>query len=171
MPRSYFTNLLKGRVESPGYEKMLAIAKAMGFPPEAWFVDGVGNEPEVDWGLAGALGDETIRETVREMSRLSKREKRLVLGIMRQFEHSGELLSGSLGGLERARESRNTQSSGLRFRALLAMAVICECNFMEPEVCPWRALDPRLTGVPHVRPSRGIPRSIYGVGFTLVAST
>ena len=37
VPRSYFTNLRKGRIENPGYEKMLAIAKAMGFPPEAWF--------------------------------------------------------------------------------------------------------------------------------------
>src|SRR5215208_1191156 len=37
VPRSYFTNLRKGRIESPGYEKMSAIAKAMGFPPEAWF--------------------------------------------------------------------------------------------------------------------------------------
>jgi transcriptional regulator with XRE-family HTH domain len=35
--RSYATNLRKGRIENPGYEKMLAIAKAMGFPPEAWF--------------------------------------------------------------------------------------------------------------------------------------
>ena len=32
--RSYVTNLRKGRIESPGYEKMAAIAKAMGFPPE-----------------------------------------------------------------------------------------------------------------------------------------
>jgi transcriptional regulator with XRE-family HTH domain len=38
--RSYFTNLRKGRIESPGYEKMAAIAKAMGFPPEAWFEEG-----------------------------------------------------------------------------------------------------------------------------------
>jgi hypothetical protein len=37
VPRSYFTNLRKGRIENPGYEKMLAIARAMGFPPEAWF--------------------------------------------------------------------------------------------------------------------------------------
>jgi transcriptional regulator with XRE-family HTH domain len=36
---SHFTNLRKGRIENPGYEKMLAIAKAMGFPPEAWFED------------------------------------------------------------------------------------------------------------------------------------
>ena len=35
--RSYVTNLRKGRIESPGYEKMRAIALAKGFPPEAWF--------------------------------------------------------------------------------------------------------------------------------------
>jgi transcriptional regulator with XRE-family HTH domain len=37
--RSYVTNLRKGRIENPGYEKMRAIANAMGFPPEAWFED------------------------------------------------------------------------------------------------------------------------------------
>jgi ESX-1-secreted protein regulator len=37
MTRSYVANLRTGRIENPGYEKMLAIAKAMGFPPEAWF--------------------------------------------------------------------------------------------------------------------------------------
>jgi len=83
--RSYFTNLRKGRIRSPGHEKMAAIAKAMGFPPEAWFEEGPGNEPTLDWGLAGVLRDETVRDTVREMSRLSKRERRLVLGIVRQF--------------------------------------------------------------------------------------
>ena len=40
--RSYVTNLRKGRIENPGYEKMGAIAKAMGFPPEAWFEDSIG---------------------------------------------------------------------------------------------------------------------------------
>jgi transcriptional regulator with XRE-family HTH domain len=37
--RSYITNLRKGRIENPGYEKLKAIAKAMGFPPELWFED------------------------------------------------------------------------------------------------------------------------------------
>jgi transcriptional regulator with XRE-family HTH domain len=83
--RAYFTNLKKGRIASPGHDKMAAIAKAMGFPPAAWFDEGVGKEPELDWGLAGALRDETIRDTVREMSRMSGRERRLVLGIVRQF--------------------------------------------------------------------------------------
>jgi transcriptional regulator with XRE-family HTH domain len=35
--RSYVTNLRKGRIQNPGYEKLGAIAKAMGFPPELWF--------------------------------------------------------------------------------------------------------------------------------------
>ena len=38
--RSYLVNLRKGRIKSPGYEKMAAIAKAMVFPPEAWFEEG-----------------------------------------------------------------------------------------------------------------------------------
>ena len=41
--RSYITNLRKGRIDSPGYEKMRAIAKAMGFPPEVWFEEGLGD--------------------------------------------------------------------------------------------------------------------------------
>jgi hypothetical protein len=83
VPRAYFVNLQKGRIRSPGYEKMAAIAKAMGFPPAAWFEDGT--DSDLDWGLAGALRDETIRATVREMSPMSKRERGLVLGIVRQF--------------------------------------------------------------------------------------
>jgi transcriptional regulator with XRE-family HTH domain len=37
--RSYVTSLRKGRIENPGFEKLRAIAKAMGFPPELWFED------------------------------------------------------------------------------------------------------------------------------------
>jgi hypothetical protein len=92
VPRSYVTNLSKGRIKSPGHDKMAAIAKAMGFPPAAWFEDGT--DSDLDWGLAGALRDEDVRDTVRTMSRMSKREKRLVLGIVRQFRGSDEAPSG-----------------------------------------------------------------------------
>ena len=170
VPRSYVTNLRKGRIESPGYEKLAAIAKAMGFSPEAWFEEngaagipaapayegrriagrvehlfeviknpstgepytnadvaratlgdlseedaesirtgaiadptvsqvvalaGVfGVEPSYllgrgkavfDGELVEALRDETVRDVVREISRLSEKERRLVLGIVRQF--------------------------------------------------------------------------------------
>jgi hypothetical protein len=58
--RSYVTNLRKGRIESPGYEKMLAIARAMGFPPEAWFedvpADGVPASPAKGGDLAARVG-------------------------------------------------------------------------------------------------------------------
>jgi transcriptional regulator with XRE-family HTH domain len=167
--RSYVTNLRKGRIENPGYEKMAAMAKAMGFPPEAWFEEGVGRAPTgladdgrgiagrvehlfdavrnpntgepytnaevarmtmgdlseehvegirtgsvgdptvgqvaalasvfgvepsylldrgeapLDAGLVESLRDETIREAVREISRLPERERQLVLGIVRQL--------------------------------------------------------------------------------------
>jgi transcriptional regulator with XRE-family HTH domain len=42
VPRSYVTNLRKGRIENPGYEKLAAIATAMGFPPEVWFEEDLG---------------------------------------------------------------------------------------------------------------------------------
>ncbi len=48
--RSYVTNLRKGRIESPGFEKLRAIAKAMGFPPELWF------EEALDVGSARQAG-------------------------------------------------------------------------------------------------------------------
>jgi transcriptional regulator with XRE-family HTH domain len=169
--RSYVTNLRKGRIVNPGYEKMRALAKAMGFPPEVWFEDGLGEgrptiqggesrgvagqlehvfevvrnpktaepytngevarmtlgdlseedverirtgaisdptvgqvaalasvfgvepsylldrgePPLLDEELVKALRDEDVRDIVRESSRLPDRERRLVLGIVRQF--------------------------------------------------------------------------------------
>jgi transcriptional regulator with XRE-family HTH domain len=168
--RSYVTNLRKGRIENPGYEKLAAMAKAMGFPPEVWFEDGLGEgrsigqaeqprgvagrlehlfevvrnpkteepytnaevarmtlgdlseeeverirtgadsdptvgqvaalasvfgvepsylldrgEPLFDGELVEALRNRTVREATREISRLPEKERRLVLGIVRQF--------------------------------------------------------------------------------------
>jgi transcriptional regulator with XRE-family HTH domain len=45
--RSYITNLRKGRIENPGYTKLAAMAKAMGFAPEVWFEDGLGKEQSI----------------------------------------------------------------------------------------------------------------------------
>jgi transcriptional regulator with XRE-family HTH domain len=168
--RSYVTNLRKGRIENPGYEKLAAMAKAMGFPPEVWFEVHLGEgqsirqaeelrglagrlehlfevvrnpksgepytnaevarmtlgdlseedverirtgavsdptvgqasalasvfgvepsylldrgEASLDGELIEALRDEMVRQAIREISRLSERERRLVLGIVRQF--------------------------------------------------------------------------------------
>src|SRR5918992_6181040 len=41
--RSYVTNLRKGRMDNPGYAKLAAMAKAMGFAPEEWFEDSLGD--------------------------------------------------------------------------------------------------------------------------------
>ena len=48
--RSYVTNLRKGRIRNPGYEKLSAIANAMGFPPELWFE----GEDRTELALAGS---------------------------------------------------------------------------------------------------------------------
>src|SRR5215216_5939026 len=66
--RSYVTNLRKGRIDNPGYEKMRAIAKAMGFAPQVWFEDGLGEgrsigQTEDSRGVAGRL--EHVFEVVR----------------------------------------------------------------------------------------------------------
>jgi hypothetical protein len=66
--RSYITNLRKGRIENPGYVKMRAIAKAVGFAPEVWFEDSLGEgrsiaQAEESRGVAGRL--EHLFEVVR----------------------------------------------------------------------------------------------------------
>jgi transcriptional regulator with XRE-family HTH domain len=100
--RSYVSNLRKGRIENPGFEKLRAIAKAMNLPPElcfeevedlrevsgrrsSWFVDGEDNLALLDEEVVEALQDETARAIPREVSRLSEQDRRIVLGIVRQF--------------------------------------------------------------------------------------
>jgi transcriptional regulator with XRE-family HTH domain len=66
--RSYVTNLRKGRIENPGYEKMRAIAKTMGFAPEVWFEEGLGQgrsigQAEQSRGVASRL--EHVFDVVR----------------------------------------------------------------------------------------------------------
>jgi transcriptional regulator with XRE-family HTH domain len=66
--RSYVTNLRKGRIDNPGYAKLAAMAKAMGFAPEVWFEDGLGEgrsigQAEEISGVAGRL--EHLFEVVR----------------------------------------------------------------------------------------------------------
>jgi transcriptional regulator with XRE-family HTH domain len=66
--RSYVTNLRQGRIENPGYAKLAAMAKAMGFAPEVWFEDGLSKERSIGQaeemrGVAGRL--EHLFEVVR----------------------------------------------------------------------------------------------------------
>ena len=73
MPRSYVTNLRKGRIENPGYEKMRTIARAIGFPTEAWFAEVPGDEtwvvPDGWCDVAGRV--EHLFETVKNPGRAS----------------------------------------------------------------------------------------------------
>jgi hypothetical protein len=46
VPRSYFVNLQKGRIDNPGYEKLAAMAKAMRFAPALWFEEDFGHMPD-----------------------------------------------------------------------------------------------------------------------------
>jgi transcriptional regulator with XRE-family HTH domain len=188
--RSYFVNLQKGRIDNPGYEKMRAIAKAMGFSPEAWFDESVGDgtldresgdsrsiadrvahlfeairnpstgepyanaevarmtlgdlseedvvsirtgaigdptvgqvaalarvfgvepsylldrgEAPLDADLLAALRDEAVRDAARRISRLPERERRLVLGIVRQFEDADITGTGRESGQSLGRRS------------------------------------------------------------------
>jgi transcriptional regulator with XRE-family HTH domain len=97
------SNLRKGRIENPGFDKLRAIAKAMNFPPElwfedvenlrdvsavrpSWFVDGEDNLALLDEELLEALRDETARAVLREVIRLPERDRKIVLGIVRQFQ-------------------------------------------------------------------------------------
>lgn len=106
VPRAYVSNLRKGRIESPGYEKLRAIAEALGFPPELWFGDvekledmpgdrsswflSQDDKPALlDEEVVEALRDETARAVLREVIRLPEEERVLVLRIVRQFDNTG----------------------------------------------------------------------------------
>jgi transcriptional regulator with XRE-family HTH domain len=108
---SYVSNLRKGRIENPGFEKLRAIAKAMNLPPElwfedvenlrdasgvrpSWFVDGEDNLALLDEELVETLRDETSRAVLREVVRLPERDRRIVLGIVRQFGEERDMADG-----------------------------------------------------------------------------
>jgi transcriptional regulator with XRE-family HTH domain len=95
VPRSYFTNLRKGRIESPGYEKMLAIARAMGFPPGAWFEDaptgGTQATPAEGRNLAGRVGHlfDAIRHPGTGAPYKNADVARMSVGVLKEDEIEG----------------------------------------------------------------------------------
>lgn len=92
--RSYVTNLRKGRIGSPGLDKLEALAQAMGFPPELWFGEGEDRPP--DAALTAALEDETVAEILGEVARMGPRDRRLLLGIAREV--SAMPVANDVGG-------------------------------------------------------------------------
>ncbi|MDQ3316913.1 MAG: hypothetical protein M3426_03225 [Actinomycetota bacterium] len=84
LTRSYVSNLRKGRIGSPGLDKLEAVAHAMGFPPQLWFGGGVADRIP-DAALAAVLEDGTAREILGEVVRMGPKDRRLLLGIARQI--------------------------------------------------------------------------------------
>jgi len=79
--------LRSGSVSDPPLSHLLALATAFGVEPSYLLDRG---EVPLDRELVEALRDEAVREAAIEISRLPVRERRLVLGIVRQFGDPGE---------------------------------------------------------------------------------
>jgi len=76
-----------GAIADPTVGQVAALAGVFGFEPSYLLDRG---EPLFDGELVEALRDGTVRKATREISRLPGRERRLVLGIVRQFENPDE---------------------------------------------------------------------------------
>ena len=63
---------------------VIALARTFGVEP-SYLVDGY-REAVFDREMVEALGDDTTRAIARESAHLPGREKKLVLGIVRQFD-------------------------------------------------------------------------------------
>src|SRR5215212_7123228 len=101
--RSYVTNLRKGRIENPGYEKMRAIAKAMGFAPEVWFEEGLDDgrprgRAEESGGVAGRLEHlfDAIRNPKTGEPYTNSEVARMTLGDLSEEDVEG-MRSGAIG--------------------------------------------------------------------------
>jgi hypothetical protein len=75
-----------GAISDPTASQVAALAGVFGVEPSYLLDRG---EAPFDGGLVEALRDGTVREAALEISRLSERERRLVLGIVRQFGKPG----------------------------------------------------------------------------------
>jgi hypothetical protein len=73
------------------FGKVAALAAVFGVEPSYLLDRG---EPVLNGELVEALRDETVREATLEITRLSERERHLVLGIVRQFGKPVEVPSG-----------------------------------------------------------------------------
>ena len=75
-------DIRSGAVSDPTVGQVSAVANVFGVGTSYLLDRG---EPPFDEELVKGLRDETVREATRELSRLSERERHLVLGIVRQF--------------------------------------------------------------------------------------
>jgi transcriptional regulator with XRE-family HTH domain len=73
-----------GEIADPLVSQLTALAAAFGVPP-SYLLDRGREPPVLDEKMLDALADETAGAILKESARLPEREKRLVLGIVRQF--------------------------------------------------------------------------------------
>ena len=66
------------------------LAAAFGVEP-SYFLDRSKDPSVLDGELVAALRDDTVQAIVRESYRLPDKQRRMVLGIVRQFEDPGPL--------------------------------------------------------------------------------
>ena len=88
--RSYVSTLKKGNIGSPGLDKLRAISKAMGFPPELWFEDLVRTTPQP---MMEGENVATVAERLEHLFETITKEKR-----GRRYT-SAEAAKLSLGGI------------------------------------------------------------------------
>jgi transcriptional regulator with XRE-family HTH domain len=81
-----------GDASDPSVGQVAALASVFGVEP-SYLLDR-GEPTLLDEELAQALRDEDVRVITRESSRLPDRERRLVLGIVRQFGDQKAMPSG-----------------------------------------------------------------------------
>ena len=102
--RSYVSMLRKGKIENPGFDKLRAIARAMGFAPELWFEeageirDAVSIEqPNSEWGIAERLNHlfEAIKNERTGEPYTNADVARTSLGDLTE-EEVGEIRAGTL---------------------------------------------------------------------------
>src|SRR5215203_5898835 len=101
--RSYVTNLRKGRIENPGYEKMKALAKAMGFAPEVWFEEDLGDgRPTIRGGESGGIAGrlehlfEVVRNPKKGEAYTNAEVARMTLGDLSEEDVEG-IRNGAIG--------------------------------------------------------------------------
>jgi len=114
--RSYITNLRKGRIENPGYEKLRAIAKAMNFPPALWFEDRADSLTKMR--IESAKRPYNIAERTNQLFDIVQNAK-----AGRPYSNP-EIVRMSLGELteENLQEIRSGQLTNLSVNQLLALA-------------------------------------------------
>lgn len=96
--RSYVSTLRKGKIANPGVDKLQAIARAMGFPPELWFTDA--SDPDAQpnafrteerWGLDRRLSYlfETIKDEQTGRPYSNAKVARMSLGVLTEEQVEG----------------------------------------------------------------------------------